>query len=303
MGATPAPALADAGADDAERQELLRCAEREPPAGTRCAPHLPPDVEECYATALAAGRQQYKDPVTGFQCFTELALRQGRSCCGNRCRHCPLGHFRVNPGRRGPRVNRVTEPTVMPGGSASSAVPRVTLLAVAAAARGGGKAAAEAALEQAGRRVRELQARGEGGGAGSVMALVAVDPASRTMWRAAPGGEATGNDGDEDDDALSAWMDFCVANKMSMVAVPVRVAAAAAAAAAGGLAGVVEGVVREAVAALAAQSQVQVQGLAWADEGGALPGLPWLPAALRKRWAGQAGGWQDVATRVGLAHE
>lgn len=47
------------------------------------------NVAELHRRAVRRNQTSYKDPVTGFTCFTELAhLRRG-VCCGSRCRHCP----------------------------------------------------------------------------------------------------------------------------------------------------------------------------------------------------------------------
>lgn len=46
------------------------------------------------------------------QVITEQNLRQQSVCCANRCRHCPFGHYKV-PANRGPRVNTITQPTVL----------------------------------------------------------------------------------------------------------------------------------------------------------------------------------------------
>lgn len=49
--------------------------------------------------AVRAGRNNYRDPHTGYRVFTELAhLRRG-TCCGQGCRHCPYGHLEVPGGR------------------------------------------------------------------------------------------------------------------------------------------------------------------------------------------------------------
>lgn len=44
------------------------------------------------------------------QVFTEKSLLARGHCCGNRCRHCPYGHFRV---ARMPRLNRVRRPLLL----------------------------------------------------------------------------------------------------------------------------------------------------------------------------------------------
>jgi len=39
--------------------------------------------------AVAADEPRYVDPATGYQVFTDAALRANGSCCGSGCRHCP----------------------------------------------------------------------------------------------------------------------------------------------------------------------------------------------------------------------
>ncbi|KAK9806632.1 hypothetical protein WJX73_002587 [Symbiochloris irregularis] len=67
---------------------------------------LTPDIEAAHAAAQSAGSNTYLDPVTGYTVFTEGFLRDKQGfCCGNRCRHCPFGHFMVEP-MRGKRTAR-----------------------------------------------------------------------------------------------------------------------------------------------------------------------------------------------------
>ena len=49
---------------------------------------LHPRVRAEHDDAVAAGRDAYRDPLTGYSVFTELYL-SSRPCCGEGCRHCP----------------------------------------------------------------------------------------------------------------------------------------------------------------------------------------------------------------------
>jgi hypothetical protein len=52
-------------------------------------PALPPEVIEAHARAVAAGRDWYPDPATGFMVLTAEFLAARGECCGSGCRHCP----------------------------------------------------------------------------------------------------------------------------------------------------------------------------------------------------------------------
>jgi Family of unknown function (DUF5522) len=54
-------------------------------------------VFEAHEAAVALGSPTYRDPLTGFEVFTEAALLERGSCCGNRCRHCPYDYAACNP--------------------------------------------------------------------------------------------------------------------------------------------------------------------------------------------------------------
>jgi len=54
-----------------------------------------PEWERLHADAVAAGKNYYYDPATGYVVLTELALRRRGVCCGSGCRHCPYGHVNV----------------------------------------------------------------------------------------------------------------------------------------------------------------------------------------------------------------
>ena len=58
---------------------------------------LEPAWVRLHEAACESGDIDYIDPETGFRVLTEV-LHLGRgTCCGNACRHCPYGHFLVNP--------------------------------------------------------------------------------------------------------------------------------------------------------------------------------------------------------------
>ena len=42
-----------------------------------------------HAAAVAAGRDTYRDPATGFQVLTAAFLIERGTCCDSGCRHCP----------------------------------------------------------------------------------------------------------------------------------------------------------------------------------------------------------------------
>uniref|UniRef100_A0A8D3E7E7 Chromosome 1 open reading frame 53 n=1 Tax=Scophthalmus maximus TaxID=52904 RepID=A0A8D3E7E7_SCOMX len=44
---------------------------------------------------LAAKKQMYVDPSSGYKVFTEYAHLQRGKCCGSACRHCPYGQVNV----------------------------------------------------------------------------------------------------------------------------------------------------------------------------------------------------------------
>lgn len=52
-------------------------------------PALPPEVMAAHDHAVAAGRDWYPDPATGFMVLTAEFLAARGTCCGSGCRHCP----------------------------------------------------------------------------------------------------------------------------------------------------------------------------------------------------------------------
>eukprot|EP01059_Diplonema_ambulator_P036239 TRINITY_DN8969_c1_g2_i1.p1 TRINITY_DN8969_c1_g2~~TRINITY_DN8969_c1_g2_i1.p1 ORF type:complete len:596 (+),score=86.83 TRINITY_DN8969_c1_g2_i1:64-1851(+) len=70
------------------------------------------DIEETHKLACSRGDTTYKDPATGYTVLTEVAHKQRGYCCGHRCRHCPYGHYNVDPGDKD-RLNRITKPTYL----------------------------------------------------------------------------------------------------------------------------------------------------------------------------------------------
>ncbi|MFK7929418.1 MAG: DUF5522 domain-containing protein [Myxococcota bacterium] len=63
----------------------------------------PPDVDALHLVAVAAGRDTYTDPKTGYDVFTALSHERRGSCCGCGCRHCPFGLEAVSTGRAAAR--------------------------------------------------------------------------------------------------------------------------------------------------------------------------------------------------------
>jgi hypothetical protein len=48
-------------------------------------------IVSLHEDTLDAGRDTYRDPLTGFEVFTAAALWERGECCGTGCRHCPYG--------------------------------------------------------------------------------------------------------------------------------------------------------------------------------------------------------------------
>ena len=42
-----------------------------------------------HARAIERGHDTYRDPVTGYEVLTSVALTARGECCGSGCRHCP----------------------------------------------------------------------------------------------------------------------------------------------------------------------------------------------------------------------
>eukprot|EP00193_Tetraselmis_chui_P017398 CAMPEP_0177785240 /NCGR_PEP_ID=MMETSP0491_2-20121128/20187_1 /TAXON_ID=63592 /ORGANISM="Tetraselmis chuii, Strain PLY429" /LENGTH=636 /DNA_ID=CAMNT_0019306177 /DNA_START=349 /DNA_END=2255 /DNA_ORIENTATION=- len=96
-----------------------------------CYPPLSADIEDVYQVAVESGASTYIDPSTGYSVLTEKHLRGRGHCCGNRCRHCPYGHYNVDTSLWGPRRNRVITPMhldPMRGPAVSPDGQEVTLL-------------------------------------------------------------------------------------------------------------------------------------------------------------------------------
>ncbi|CAI5995460.1 unnamed protein product [Closterium sp. NIES-64] len=71
------------------------------------------DVEEAHRAACAAGNSTYIDPETGYSVFTAPALLKPGRCCGNKCRHCPFGHYAVRTNAFMSRTNSLAEPMLL----------------------------------------------------------------------------------------------------------------------------------------------------------------------------------------------
>jgi hypothetical protein len=61
-------------------------------------------IVAAHERALAAGRDGYVDPSTGYLVFTAQALWDRGRCCHTGCRHCPY-----EPGPRSGQPERGTE--------------------------------------------------------------------------------------------------------------------------------------------------------------------------------------------------
>lgn len=57
-------------------------------------------IEELHLAACNAGEAMYQDPTSKLFVMTSLALRKQGKCCGNKCRHCPYGHYNVPAQKR-----------------------------------------------------------------------------------------------------------------------------------------------------------------------------------------------------------
>lgn len=71
------------------------------------------DIESCHRRACTAQETFYEDPCTGLSVMTEHSLLKRGSCCGNKCRHCPYGHYNVDESRRGSRENLIQKPVLL----------------------------------------------------------------------------------------------------------------------------------------------------------------------------------------------
>jgi Family of unknown function (DUF5522) len=82
-GRRPRRSLAQVSTEGAERRESGN-----PPEET---PVEPPSIaaQAAHDAAVAAGRDVYADPETGYSVFTAPALAVRGYCCGSGCRHCP----------------------------------------------------------------------------------------------------------------------------------------------------------------------------------------------------------------------
>ena len=62
------------------------------PHPSRLDPHHPRRAEilAAHSAAVAAGRDGYIDPITGYFVFTAAHLASTGRCCESGCRHCPF---------------------------------------------------------------------------------------------------------------------------------------------------------------------------------------------------------------------
>jgi len=76
-------------------------------------PAFSPDIEQAHSAAIAAGKDTYKDPASGYTVFTEAAHLKRGYCCGSRCRHCPFAHAAVDTSKLGARQKSITQTTLI----------------------------------------------------------------------------------------------------------------------------------------------------------------------------------------------
>lgn len=55
------------------------------------------EADRLHDEACAAGRNTYRDPVTGHQVLTQFYLEAREYCCKSGCRHCPYGYVPPQP--------------------------------------------------------------------------------------------------------------------------------------------------------------------------------------------------------------
>lgn len=67
-------------------------------------------IEEAHLAACNRGDAVYLDPKTGYSVFTEVRLLKRAKCCGNKCRHCPYGHYNVPASNR---ANTIKKPLLL----------------------------------------------------------------------------------------------------------------------------------------------------------------------------------------------
>jgi hypothetical protein len=79
--------------------------DRRVPHPDRLAPDHPrrDEILAAHEAALAAGRETYTDPATGFLVLTAQRLWDRGACCESGCRHCPW-HGRGGDDDRQPRL-------------------------------------------------------------------------------------------------------------------------------------------------------------------------------------------------------
>lgn len=63
-------------------------------------------VRRAHKAAVDSQQPTYTDPHTGYQVFTESALKARGSCCASGCRHCPFGHESVPLQKRAEKIKQ-----------------------------------------------------------------------------------------------------------------------------------------------------------------------------------------------------
>lgn len=95
---SPHRAVAQVSTEGAERRGSGKPPEQTPTEAASAA------AQAAHDAAVAAGRDLYADPETGYLVFTSAALALRGYCCGSGCRHCPYpADERRRAGRPGAR--------------------------------------------------------------------------------------------------------------------------------------------------------------------------------------------------------
>eukprot|EP00516_Mucochytrium_quahogii_P002599 CAMPEP_0203747916 /NCGR_PEP_ID=MMETSP0098-20131031/2931_1 /ASSEMBLY_ACC=CAM_ASM_000208 /TAXON_ID=96639 /ORGANISM=" , Strain NY0313808BC1" /LENGTH=541 /DNA_ID=CAMNT_0050636497 /DNA_START=648 /DNA_END=2270 /DNA_ORIENTATION=+ len=83
------------------------------------------EIEQAHRSAMEKGLKMYIDPKTGYSVFTEQAGIDRGYCCGKGCRHCPFGHWNVDPGLRKMKpASKILKTTLLRHGLATKASRR-----------------------------------------------------------------------------------------------------------------------------------------------------------------------------------
>lgn len=58
------------------------------------------EIQLLHEKACAEGKNDYRDPKTGYVVFTKVYHLARGFCCGSGCRHCPYDHVNVGKNSR-----------------------------------------------------------------------------------------------------------------------------------------------------------------------------------------------------------